>query len=48
MDDAQLALAALRSLAGECPEGGVQALLAVFERHGLEAAVEVLARWDEV
>ena len=42
--EAQLALAALRSLSGPDAEAGAAALVAVGERHGLRAGTEALRR----
>ena len=43
--EAQLALAALRSLPGPGREAGSRALIALCQAHGLAAAGEVLERW---
>ena len=43
-DEAQLALAALRSLSGPDAAAGAAALVALGERHGLRAATDVLRR----
>jgi hypothetical protein len=43
--EAQLALAALHALAGPGAVGGVQALVAVCDSHGLDGAAGVLESW---
>ena len=45
--EAQLALAALRSTARPEYEAGARALIALFEHHGLVAAMEAAERWLE-
>ena len=44
LDEAQLALSALRALAGPSREGATNALLGIAERHGLESVVTALER----
>jgi hypothetical protein len=42
LDEAQLALSALRALAGPSPEAATHALLGIAERHGLDGVVRSL------
>ena len=44
LDEAQLALSALRALAGPSREGATDALLGIAQRHGLEGVVTTLER----
>lgn len=45
MEEAQLALAALGSLAGAAAESGAQALVALLDAHELDAARDVIDAW---
>lgn len=45
MSEAQLSLCSLQALGGEAAAAGAQALISLFERHGLDDAADVLEGW---